>query len=194
MHRNKRSQHVFSMNEFDFQSEEFLDSLLMAPAYAPSEIPGTDSSLIPVTSTGSFVPAEYVHSASGTLYDHSTNTTTDTKPCADTKPSQSFPPNFYAEINYESDAGTTDSIKIETNNGGDDVAMNKEEIKGIEEFSQNCESIVNESQIYQPEIEIAINNVVCSFAVRCHLNLRTIATNGINVIYKRENGVRFYPD
>ena len=42
----------------------------------------------------------------------------------------------------------------------------------------------------EPEIEIAINNVVCSFSVRCHLNLRKVATEGVNVIYKRENGVR----
>lgn len=41
----------------------------------------------------------------------------------------------------------------------------------------------------EPEIDIVINNVVCSFSVRCHLNLRQIALNGINVEYRRENGV-----
>lgn len=41
-----------------------------------------------------------------------------------------------------------------------------------------------------PEIDIVINNVVCSFSVRCHLNLREIALNGSNVVYKRENGVK----
>lgn len=40
-----------------------------------------------------------------------------------------------------------------------------------------------------PEVDIIINNVVCSFAVRCHLNLRQIALNGINVEYRRENGM-----
>lgn len=40
-----------------------------------------------------------------------------------------------------------------------------------------------------PEIDIVINNVVCSFSVRCHLNLRQIALNGANVEYRRENGV-----
>uniref|UniRef100_A0A8D9AD57 TATA box-binding protein-like 1 n=4 Tax=Cacopsylla melanoneura TaxID=428564 RepID=A0A8D9AD57_9HEMI len=40
-----------------------------------------------------------------------------------------------------------------------------------------------------PEVDIIINNVVCSFAVRCHLNLRQIALNGVNVEYKRENGM-----
>lgn len=40
-----------------------------------------------------------------------------------------------------------------------------------------------------PEVDINISNVVCNFSTRCHLNLRTIATNGINVEYKREQGV-----
>lgn len=44
----------------------------------------------------------------------------------------------------------------------------------------------------QPEIDITINNVVCSFSVRCHLNLKQIATQGANVEYKKENGVRFF--
>lgn len=41
----------------------------------------------------------------------------------------------------------------------------------------------------EPEIDIVINNVVCSFSVRCHLNLREIALNGANVEYRRENGM-----
>ncbi|KAF7997988.1 hypothetical protein HCN44_009386 [Aphidius gifuensis] len=41
----------------------------------------------------------------------------------------------------------------------------------------------------QPEIDILIRNVVCSFSVRCHLNLREIALNGSNVEYRRENGM-----
>ncbi|XP_046745672.1 TATA box-binding protein-like 1 [Diprion similis] len=40
-----------------------------------------------------------------------------------------------------------------------------------------------------PEIDIVINNVVCSFSVRCHLNLRKIALEGSNVEYRRENGM-----
>lgn len=41
----------------------------------------------------------------------------------------------------------------------------------------------------EPEIDIVINNVVCSFSVRCHLNLREIALNGMNVEYRKENGM-----
>ena len=42
----------------------------------------------------------------------------------------------------------------------------------------------------KPELDIVINNVVCSFNVRCHLNLRDIALRGLNVEYRKENGVR----
>ncbi|KAI5741926.1 hypothetical protein M8J77_001225 [Diaphorina citri] len=42
---------------------------------------------------------------------------------------------------------------------------------------------------HDPEVDIIINNVVCSFSVRCHLNLRQIALNGVNVEYRRENGM-----
>lgn len=41
----------------------------------------------------------------------------------------------------------------------------------------------------EPEIDIVINNVVCCFSVRCHLNLREIALNGMNVEYRKENGM-----
>ncbi|KAK3921016.1 TATA box-binding protein-like 1 [Frankliniella fusca] len=41
----------------------------------------------------------------------------------------------------------------------------------------------------EPEIDIVINNVVCSFSVKCHLNLRQIALTGFNVEYRRENGM-----
>jgi len=40
-----------------------------------------------------------------------------------------------------------------------------------------------------PEVDIVINNVVCSFSVRCHLNLKEIALSGSNVEYRRENGM-----
>uniref|UniRef100_A0A1B6GA63 TATA box-binding protein-like 1 n=1 Tax=Cuerna arida TaxID=1464854 RepID=A0A1B6GA63_9HEMI len=51
------------------------------------------------------------------------------------------------------------------------------------------EQCVKESEEPEPEIDIVINNVVCSFSVRCHLNLRQIALNGINVEYRREHGM-----
>ncbi|KAH8376776.1 hypothetical protein KR093_001313 [Drosophila rubida] len=39
------------------------------------------------------------------------------------------------------------------------------------------------------ELDIVINNVVCSFSVKCHLNLHDIALHGINVEYRRENSM-----
>ncbi|XP_046386097.1 TATA box-binding protein-like 1 [Ischnura elegans] len=50
-----------------------------------------------------------------------------------------------------------------------------------------CGNVVSEETA--PEIDIVINNVVCSFSVRCHLNLRQIALRGANVEYRRENGM-----
>lgn len=41
------------------------------------------------------------------------------------------------------------------------------------------------------EIDIILNNVVCNFSVRCHLNLKQIAMNGNNVEFHREMAVRF---
>ena len=40
-----------------------------------------------------------------------------------------------------------------------------------------------------PEVDINISNVVCHFSTRCHLNLRQIATRGINVEHRRDQGV-----
>ena len=53
-----------------------------------------------------------------------------------------------------------------------------------EETSENSNE-TNEEK----EVDIVINNVVCSFNVRCHLNLRDIALRGINVEYRKENGM-----
>lgn len=41
----------------------------------------------------------------------------------------------------------------------------------------------------EDSVDITISNVVSHFSVRCHLNLRTIATNGSNVVYQREQSV-----
>nr|CAG4644271.1 EOG090X0CO7 [Lepidurus arcticus] len=41
----------------------------------------------------------------------------------------------------------------------------------------------------EPVIDITINNVVCSFSVKCHLNLRQIAQAGANAEFRRENGM-----
>ncbi|XP_056646279.1 TATA box-binding protein-like 1 [Diorhabda carinulata] len=59
--------------------------------------------------------------------------------------------------------------------------------------SEQCElkneKYITDETIEEPEIDIVINNVVCSFSVRCHLNLREIALSGANVEYRKENGM-----
>ena len=61
----------------------------------------------------------------------------------------------------------------------DTIVKNGENDKSIDENGQD-----------KPELDIVINNVVSSFNVRCHLNLRDIALRGLNVEYRKENGVR----
>lgn len=39
------------------------------------------------------------------------------------------------------------------------------------------------------ELDIIVNNVVCNFSVRCHLNLRHIAMTGRNVEFHKEMAV-----
>ncbi|KAF5298447.1 hypothetical protein FQR65_LT01226 [Abscondita terminalis] len=53
----------------------------------------------------------------------------------------------------------------------------------------NTERVEQDETEAEPEIDIVINNVVSSFSVRCHLNLREIALSGMNVEYRRENGM-----
>jgi len=56
----------------------------------------------------------------------------------------------------------------------------------ISEQTQGAVPETNEG----PVIDIAINNVVCSYSTRCHLDLKRIAMTGMNVIHKKESGVR----
>lgn len=61
--------------------------------------------------------------------------------------------------------------------------------KDVEDVQLEPEPEQEEATENEPEIDIVINNVVCSFSVRCHLNLREIALNGLNVEYRKENGM-----
>lgn len=59
----------------------------------------------------------------------------------------------------------------------------------VDQDNKNETEEPTQPQDAEPEIDIVINNVVCSFSVRCHLNLREIALNGTNVEYRKENGM-----
>lgn len=71
------------------------------------------------------------------------------------------------------------------------VEINKETIIS-DVVDLNVQSSNNGQEEEPPEIDIKISNVVSNFACRCHLNLKNIAMNGSNVVYKRQNGVRMW--
>lgn len=73
--------------------------------------------------------------------------------------------------------GCVEAIKAD-----DDDSNNNNQVGGPED------SVV-ESGGHEDEVEITISNVVTNFNVKCHLNLRYIATNGSNVVYRREQSV-----
>lgn len=60
----------------------------------------------------------------------------------------------------------------------------QEETNGVGDIKQSNGNKPN--TIY---VDLFINNVVCSFSTRCHLALRRIATEGMNVEYKKENNM-----
>ncbi|XP_019873880.1 TATA box-binding protein-like 1 isoform X1 [Aethina tumida] len=75
-------------------------------------------------------------------------------------------------------------------NGYSDVVNNMDsQLETKLEPHELTEQVISDAQVEEPEIDIVINNVVCSFSVRCHLNLREIALNGTNVEYRKENGM-----
>ncbi|XP_062142240.1 putative uncharacterized protein DDB_G0291812 [Drosophila sulfurigaster albostrigata] len=69
------------------------------------------------------------------------------------------------------------------------------EVNNLLNVSQEQESEIVDKQNAigdddgKAELDIVINNVVCSFSVKCHLNLHDIALNGVNVEYRRENSM-----
>lgn len=61
------------------------------------------------------------------------------------------------------------------------------EHEGVNPVEYN--GIPTEEEEEPPTIDIIINNVVCSFNTRCHLNLRQIAMDSSHVEYRREQSV-----
>jgi len=64
-------------------------------------------------------------------------------------------------------------------------------------FAMNSEDVAGEDTSFsdvaadEPVIDIVISNVVSTFNSKCHLNLKRLATEGMNVVYKRDQGVIF---
>lgn len=74
---------------------------------------------------------------------------------------------------------------LEGGGGGEENSLTQEAHANAEEVPEEAE----EAEDDEPVIDIVINNVVCSFSVSCHLDLRNIALNGNNVEFRRENGM-----
>ncbi|XP_058443832.1 TATA-box-binding protein [Malaya genurostris] len=77
-------------------------------------------------------------------------------------------------------AGTGEQLATATATDAPDIAT-ETTTDHVDEQQQEQEA--------ESEIDIIINNVVCSFSVRCHLSLRDIALKGFNVEFRRENGM-----
>lgn len=81
--------------------------------------------------------------------------------------------------------GTISHIENVENFNDNHISRTGKESDILDVHVQSCLDDSDE----KPELDIIISNVVCSFSVRCHLNLRQIALNGSNVEYRRENGL-----
>lgn len=171
------------MNEFDFQNGDFLDNLFTASSHASAQISMSDDASLTSTTTSAASFRHHDDPAVSTvpsedLVSSSLNPKSNSAAAA----SLSFPPNFYTEVQYEDESAKT----LET--ASEESGHHEAPVEPSSHTDNGAEA--EESQIEEPEIDIAINNVVCSFAVRCHLNLRKIAMEASNVVYKREHGVR----
>ena len=62
------------------------------------------------------------------------------------------------------------------NGGGQNAAAEEEEL----------------AEDVKPEVDIKISNTMCTFNVRCHLNIRDIAQRGANVKYRKAKRVRSF--
>lgn len=99
----------------------------------------------------------------------------------DSKPLQIF----YRDTSIQmTDEDSKFGVKTETesDNGLDGKGPGETQVKK-EEVEQKKDGDVD-----SPSVDIYINNVVCAYSVRCHLNLRRIGQFGSNVEYRREYG------
>lgn len=85
--------------------------------------------------------------------------------------------NFYSTTSSENMTKETDS---EEYSSGTITEAKNGNTEGTAENTTGDDS--------DPNIDIFISNVVCTFSVRCHLNLKKIGMEGVNVEYKREAG------
>lgn len=65
--------------------------------------------------------------------------------------------------------------------------LNSTDLQTLQEPGDSSTETAQEDD--SPVIDIHINNVVCTFNLRCHINLKRLAMEGSNVEYRREHGI-----
>ena len=84
-------------------------------------------------------------------------------------------------------------ISIQENNGLKQEVIDLDDDDDEDENAVASQNTAEQEQAdEEPVIDITINNVVCSFSVCCHLDLRNIALTANNVEFRRENGVSYF--
>jgi len=93
------------------------------------------------------------------------------------------------QITTNSPVQQSQSLPATTQNQNNNNNQNAQQINSTNSciVSNDDNSLINNSQ--DQEIEIFVNNVVCSFSLCCKLDLRRIAKEAANVIYKREQAM-----
>ncbi len=97
-----------------------------------------------------------------------------------------------SETKSVSDLNNTVLSEMNAQNGINSSLINNNNNNNINSNSNNSneeQHQPNDESNEEPEVDITISNVVSNFSVKCHLNLRQIANNGSNVVYRREQSV-----
>ena len=100
--------------------------------------------------------------------------------------SSSFPSSSLLNNDSNSDSGVVSSSS--STSCANEPGANSFSSKGSPDEAVEEEEAVGEEQLQayeEPTIDININNVVCSFSVRCHLNLRKVAMEACNTEYNK---------
>lgn len=101
----------------------------------------------------------------------------------------------YKPISITGEMDTVNGVPpVQAGSFADDA--NKENVGGSAEGIANSmkDEVHNENNDEDdtPAIDININNVVCCFNLRCHINLQRVAMEGSNVEYRRQHGVGIF--
>jgi len=110
------------------------------------------------------------------------NGTVNNNPISDSEAATQMTTN--KQTNFSPNADSNSKIASENNENSEEtnltIDVNGDSSQAGPEDAQNNED---------DSVDITISNVVTNFSVRCHLNLRQIATNGSNVVYRRDQSV-----